>query len=138
MYLFSSKCSEIHPRCNIFVECASKPHTSTSSRIDLKLLLVHLPSIRFTEIPGGSGRRLLAAPPQSRIDNITRRCSTHPRCLVSTSTGLLEAFTLAHLLSRLNINNIKIMAPNTYTWTSAWFLLSTPIVLWDAFYCLMR
>ncbi|KAH9001921.1 hypothetical protein EDB86DRAFT_2801346 [Lactarius hatsudake] len=30
------------------------------------------------------------------------------------------------------------MPPNTYTWISAWFLLSTPVVLWDAFYCLMR
>ncbi len=30
------------------------------------------------------------------------------------------------------------MAPNTYTWISAWFLLTTPVVIWDAFYCLMR
>ncbi|KAH9039130.1 hypothetical protein EDB85DRAFT_2072564 [Lactarius pseudohatsudake] len=30
------------------------------------------------------------------------------------------------------------MPPNTHTWISAWFLLSTPVVLWDAFYCLMR
>lgn len=30
------------------------------------------------------------------------------------------------------------MAPNTYTWISAWFLLTTPIIIWDASYCLMR
>ncbi|KAI9456137.1 hypothetical protein BJY52DRAFT_598113 [Lactarius psammicola] len=30
------------------------------------------------------------------------------------------------------------MPPNTYTWISAWFLLTTPVILWDAFYCLMR
>ncbi|KAI0297980.1 hypothetical protein BC826DRAFT_907377 [Russula brevipes] len=30
------------------------------------------------------------------------------------------------------------MAPNTYKWVSAWFLLSAPVVIWDAFYCLMR
>ncbi|KAH9964869.1 hypothetical protein BC827DRAFT_1185639 [Russula dissimulans] len=30
------------------------------------------------------------------------------------------------------------MAPNTYTWISAWFILTAPVVIWDAFYCLMR
>jgi len=30
------------------------------------------------------------------------------------------------------------MPPNTFTWISAWFLLATPVVIWDAFYCLMR
>ena len=30
------------------------------------------------------------------------------------------------------------MAPNTYTWISAWFILTTPVIIWDAFYCLMR
>ncbi|KAI9509906.1 hypothetical protein F5148DRAFT_1275021 [Russula earlei] len=30
------------------------------------------------------------------------------------------------------------MAPNTYTWVSAWFLLSAPVIIWDASYCLMR
>ncbi|KAH9976688.1 hypothetical protein BGW80DRAFT_1546324 [Lactifluus volemus] len=30
------------------------------------------------------------------------------------------------------------MAPNTYSWISAWFVLTTPVIIWDAFYCLMR
>ncbi|KAI0270678.1 hypothetical protein BC834DRAFT_862609 [Gloeopeniophorella convolvens] len=30
------------------------------------------------------------------------------------------------------------MAPNTYSWISAWFLLTTPVIIWDAFYCLLR
>ncbi|KAF8259085.1 hypothetical protein EI94DRAFT_1752476, partial [Lactarius quietus] len=30
------------------------------------------------------------------------------------------------------------MPPNTYTWISAWFLLTVPVILWDASYCLMR
>ncbi|KAI0053519.1 hypothetical protein FA95DRAFT_1552589 [Auriscalpium vulgare] len=30
------------------------------------------------------------------------------------------------------------MAPNTYTWISAWFIITTPIIIWDAGYCLLR
>jgi len=30
------------------------------------------------------------------------------------------------------------MPVKTYTWVSLWFLLSAPIVLWDAGYCFMR
>lgn len=30
------------------------------------------------------------------------------------------------------------MEPKTYKWISAWFLLTLPVVIWDAFYCLMR
>ncbi|TFY75562.1 hypothetical protein EWM64_g8448 [Hericium alpestre] len=30
------------------------------------------------------------------------------------------------------------MAPKTYTWISLWFLLTTPVILWDAFYCFFR
>ncbi|KAA1466877.1 hypothetical protein DENSPDRAFT_812247 [Dentipellis sp. KUC8613] len=30
------------------------------------------------------------------------------------------------------------MAPKTYTWVSLWFLLTTPVILWDAGYCFFR
>ncbi|KAN0118119.1 hypothetical protein V8E52_005380 [Russula decolorans] len=30
------------------------------------------------------------------------------------------------------------MEPKTYKWISAWFLLTVPVIVWDAFYCLLR
>ncbi|KAF8494938.1 hypothetical protein F5888DRAFT_611147 [Russula emetica] len=30
------------------------------------------------------------------------------------------------------------MEPKTYKWISAWFLLTVPVIIWDAFYCLLR
>ncbi|KAG6813672.1 hypothetical protein H0H92_008520 [Tricholoma furcatifolium] len=30
------------------------------------------------------------------------------------------------------------MAPKTYGWISTWFVLTAPLMLWDAGYCLMR
>ncbi|KIK50528.1 hypothetical protein GYMLUDRAFT_51132 [Collybiopsis luxurians FD-317 M1] len=30
------------------------------------------------------------------------------------------------------------MAVKTYTWVSLWFLLTAPVILWDAGYCFMR
>ncbi|KAH7890236.1 hypothetical protein F5I97DRAFT_625 [Phlebopus sp. FC_14] len=30
------------------------------------------------------------------------------------------------------------MAVKTYTWITLWFLLTTPVILWDAGYCFMR
>ncbi|KAJ3917458.1 hypothetical protein F5877DRAFT_44629 [Lentinula edodes] len=30
------------------------------------------------------------------------------------------------------------MAVKTYTWISIWFLLTTPVILWDVGYCFMR
>ena len=32
----------------------------------------------------------------------------------------------------------KKMAVKTYTWVSLWFLLTVPIIIWDASYCFMR
>jgi hypothetical protein len=30
------------------------------------------------------------------------------------------------------------MAPKTYPWITVWFLITAPLMLWDAGYCLMR
>jgi len=30
------------------------------------------------------------------------------------------------------------MEPQTHKWISAWFLLTLPVVIWDAFYCFLR
>ncbi|KAG6376553.1 hypothetical protein JVT61DRAFT_1528 [Boletus reticuloceps] len=30
------------------------------------------------------------------------------------------------------------MAVKTYTWITLWFLLTAPVILWDATYCFMR
>lgn len=35
-------------------------------------------------------------------------------------------------------DNVVFMEPKTYKWISAWFILSAPVVIWDAFYCLLR
>ncbi|KAF7324659.1 hypothetical protein MKEN_00507400 [Mycena kentingensis (nom. inval.)] len=42
------------------------------------------------------------------------------------------------LLSLTGTPHSKNMAPKTYTWVSAWFLLTAPIIAWDAMYCFMR
>ena len=35
-------------------------------------------------------------------------------------------------------STVSTMAPKTHTWISLWFLLSAPVIFWDAFYCFMR
>ena len=79
-------------------------------------------------------------------NRVARRSRTVSRPRLPTTADLVQALpsflltTTSHsnTTDRQNAERKKKMAPKTHVFLSLWFLLTAPVIFWDAGYCFMR
>lgn len=59
-------------------------------------------------------------------------------CQYCCSNAAADGNTAMSILPRDRADETHRMAVKTHVWISLWFLLTAPVILWDAFYCFMR